>query len=112
MNEQEESNSLISFDALFRNATIGILVTDGEGRIVLANPFLLNQFGYKEAELIGERVEKLVPARFAHRHVNHREKFHQHPRSRPMGAGLELYGVKGDGSEIPVEVSLGAYKTN
>jgi PAS domain S-box-containing protein len=112
MNEQEKSYSLISFDALFRHATIGILVTDGQGRIVLANPFLLNQFGYAEAELIGERVEKLVPARFGHRHEQHREKFHQHPRSRPMGAGLELYGVRADGSEMPVEVSLGAYQTS
>lgn len=105
----EESHGLISFDALFRHATIGILVTDGRGRIILANPFLLNQFGYAEAELVGERVEKLVPSRFGHRHEQHREKFHQHPRSRPMGVGLDLFGVKKDGTEFPVEVSLGTY---
>lgn len=111
MNEQEEQYGLISFDALFKNATIGILVTDGRGKIVLANPFLLNQFGYAEAELLGQPVEKMIPARFGHRHEKHREKFHQHPHSRPMGAGLELFGQKADGTEIPVEVSLGAYKT-
>ncbi|WP_158618312.1 sensor histidine kinase [Chitinophaga lutea] len=111
MAEQQETQSLISFDALFKNATIGILVTDAHGKIVLTNPFLLTQFGYAEEELVGQLVEKLIPARFGHRHVGHREKFHSQPRSRPMGAGLELFGVKKDGVEIAVEVSLGAYNT-
>ncbi len=112
MAEQAETHGLISFDALFKNATIGILVTDAHGKIVLANPFLLTQFGYAEEELVGQLVEKLIPARFGHRHVGHREKFHTQPRSRPMGAGLELFGLKKDGVEIAVEVSLGAYKSN
>ena len=111
MAEQAATHGLISFDALFKNATIGILVTDAQGKIVLANPFLLTQFGYSEEELVGQLVEKLIPARFGHRHVGHREKFHSQPRSRPMGAGLELFGVKKNGVEIAVEVSLGAYKS-
>lgn len=101
----------ISFDVLFNHATLGILVTDPEGRIVLANPFLLKQFGYTHAELIGEKVEKLIPARYTERHVKHRDNFSQHPHSRPMGIGFDLFAMRKDGTEFPVEISLGTNKT-
>lgn len=104
-------NDNIGFDVLFKYATLGIIVTDAEGKIVLANPFLLRQFGYAEEDLIGEQVEKLIPARFGHRHVHHREGFNHNPHSRPMGMGMDLFALKKDGSEFPVEISLGAYKT-
>ncbi|RFM31773.1 PAS domain-containing sensor histidine kinase [Chitinophaga silvisoli] len=104
-------NNKIGFDVLFNNATIGIIVTDDKGRIILANPFLLNQFGYKEEEVLGQLIELLVPTRFQHRHVQHRDGFNKHPRNRPMGAGLELFGLRKDGSEFAVEVSLGNYNT-
>ena len=99
------------FDVLFNHATIGIIVTDGEGCIVIANPFLLRQVGYEAVEIVGQPVEKLIPARFKHRHAEHREQYHRHPKSRPMGASMELYAMRRDGSEFPVEVSLGAYRT-
>ena len=104
-------NGNIGFDVLFQYATLGIIVTDAEGKIVLANPFLLRQFGYTEDELIGEPIEKLIPGRFGHRHKHHRDGFNQHPHSRPMGIGLDLFALRKDGSEFPVEISLGAYKT-
>lgn len=104
-------NDNIGFDVLFKYATLGIIVTDSEGRIILANPFLLKQFGYTEEDIIGEKVEKLIPGRFGHRHVHHRDGFNQHPHSRPMGIGLDLFALRKDGSEFPVEISLGAYKT-
>ena len=100
----------ISFDALFINASMGIVVADERGRIVLVNPFVLDQFGYSENEILGEPVEKLIPSRFHDRHVNHVKHYNQHPKSRPMGLGLDLFAMRKDGTEFPVEVSLGNYE--
>ncbi|KAA6439314.1 PAS domain S-box protein [Dyadobacter flavalbus] len=97
----------ISFNTIFESASLGIIVTNEQGKIVLANPFLLQQFGYPEHELIGESVDKLIPSRFHHRHHQHIAHFNEHPKKRPMGLGLDLFGNKKDGSEFPVEVSLG-----
>lgn len=99
-----------SFQALFNYASIGILITDSEGNIQMANQYITRQFGYSEGELIGQKVEVLVPARFADRHSMHRQRYHSNPHSRPMGLGMELSGRRKDNSEFPVEVSLGYYK--
>jgi PAS domain S-box-containing protein len=99
-----------TFHALFNYASIGILITNDSGEIQMANKFIEHQFGYNEGELIGWKVESLIPPRFAHRHVGHRERFNNNPHSRPMGLGMELAGQKKDGTEFPVEVSLGHYK--
>jgi len=104
-------NTGIGFDALFLNASMGIMVADEHGIIVLVNPFLLKQFGYDEDELLGQRIEKLVPARFHQRHVRHVAHYNEHPKTRPMGMGMDLYAARKDGSEFPVEVSLGNYDT-
>lgn len=109
--EAVNENGHIGFDVLFNHATLGIIVTDPSGSIVLANPFLLKQFGYTREELIGQKVEKLIPARYGHRHVHHREKFSKHPHSRPMGIGFDLFAMRKDGSEFPVEISLGTNET-
>jgi PAS domain S-box-containing protein len=102
----------ISFDALFSNAAMGMLVADGSGNIVLTNPFLLKQFGYTEQELSGKPIEKLIPMRFHRRHENHVQQYNEHPKNRPMGLGLDLYAARKDGTEFPVEVSLGKYTTD
>lgn len=102
----------IDFDVLFNHATIGIIVTDDHGQIALANPFVLHQFGYTAEEVLGQPVEMLIPSRFRSRHGHHREGFQGNPHSRPMGAGLELFALRKDGVEFPVEVSLGAYTTD
>ena len=99
-----------TFEALFNYASIGILITNAAGDIQMANKYIEKQFGYGEGELIGKKVEALVPTRFSKRHVGHREKFSRDPHSRPMGLGMELAGLKKDGTEFPVEVSLGHYK--
>ena len=119
MNSKKEawpSNMEISdkhiLDALFNYASIGIIVVNKQGEIILSNPFLLKQFGYAEGELKGKKVETLIPSRFHHNHVDHREKFTAHPQTRPMGVGMDLYGVRKDGKEFPVEVSLGHYNDN
>jgi PAS domain S-box-containing protein len=99
-------------EALFGHASIGILVANSNGQIILANPFLLSLFGYQQQELINKRVEALIPARFHPKHVEHREQFNAHLQNRPMGAGMDLFGVKKDGSEFPVEVSLCHYSND
>lgn len=101
-----------NFEALFKHASIGILVTDNKGKIMAINPFALKEFGYAEKELIGKKVETLIPVRFKKKHVTHREKYSERPQSRPMGVGMELYALKKDGTEFPVEVSLGNYYNN
>lgn len=98
------------FQAVIQNASLGILVINSFGTVILANNFLLNLFGYSEEnELIGNKLEILIPQRFHHKHVSDREQFKNHPSSRPMGIGRDLYGVKKDGTEIPVEISLSSY---
>jgi PAS domain S-box-containing protein len=96
-------------EALFTHASIGILVANSSGEIILANPFLLTQFGYSDEDLIGKKVEILIPQRVHHKHVHHREKFTAHLQNRPMGAGMDLFGIHRDGTEFPVEVSLCHY---
>jgi protein-histidine pros-kinase len=77
-----------------------------DGRIVLVNGHAEQLFGYQRGRLIGKTIETLVPQRFRARHVGHRKAFFQEPRERPMGVGLELWAVRRDGTEFPVEVSL------
>ncbi|WP_317236235.1 PAS domain-containing protein [Niabella hibiscisoli] len=89
-----------------------MLVADELGTMVLVNPFLLEQFGYAEKELLGQQIEKLIPERYHLRHVKHVSYYNQHPKKRPMGLGLDLYGIRKDKTEFPVEVSLGNYQTD
>lgn len=94
------------FEKLFEAAPDGVLVTDTQGTILLANPAAGEMFGYSADELKGQSVEALIPARFRAAHVGHRADYNANPRSRPMGAGLELYGLRKDGSEFPVDIML------
>ncbi len=98
-----------TFQELFNYASVGILITNSAGEIQMANKYIEHQFGYSEAELLGLKVELLIPPRYKERHVKHRERYSSDPHSRPMGLGMELSGLKKDGSEFPVEVSLGHY---
>ena len=100
------------FVALFQYASMGILVSDSSGVITLANHFLLSQFGYANAaELIGEKVEKLIPVRFLPNHTSLRDNYFYKPESRSIGQGMDLFAIKKDGTEFPVEISLSHYKT-
>lgn len=96
--------------SLFENATEGIVLTNGEGKIVLMNPASKRVFGYEGNEIIGSPIEVLIPDRFRPHHGELREGFYNHPQNRVMGHGRDLYARKKDGSDIPVEVSLGFYK--
>ncbi|WP_423735955.1 PAS domain-containing sensor histidine kinase [Chitinophaga caseinilytica] len=104
------NNADFGFDVLFKYATLGILVADTAGNIVMSNPFLLRQFGYTAEELEGQKVEKLIPDRYAGRHESHRDRFSHHPHNRPMGMGMDLFARRKDGTEFPVEISLGVYE--
>lgn len=98
------------FEALFRYASIGILMVNQKGDIILANSFLLDLFGYDSVfELIGKPVEVLIPGRFHHKHGDYRESYNKDPQKRPMGIGRDLFGIRKDGHEIPVEISLSSY---
>lgn len=97
-------------NALFHYATQGIILTNKKGEIVLANPEAEKLFGYEPGELLRKPVEVLLPARVHDRHVKYREGYYEHPVSRPMGHGRDLFAIKKNGEEFPVEVSLSYYE--
>ncbi len=86
------------------------IVVDLAGRMVFANRQTETVFGYRPEELIGHTVELLIPERFRGRHSDYRASFISQPRSRPMGAGLDLYARRKDGTEFPVDISLWTVK--
>jgi PAS domain S-box-containing protein len=92
--------------AFLESASESIVATDAAGRIVLVNAKTETMFGYSRDELIGQPVELLIPTRLRERHVGHRAAYMAAPRVRSMGQGLDLSGLKKDGTEFPVEVSL------
>jgi PAS domain S-box-containing protein len=87
------------------------VVVDASGAVVFANAQIAETFGYEPADLIGRPVEVLLPARFRDAHPQHRERFGQRPKLRPMGAGLALHGLHKNGREFPVEISLSPVAT-
>jgi PAS domain S-box-containing protein len=97
--------------ALMELAPDGFIIADPQGHIVLINAQAEQMFGYSRTELIHQPVEMLMPERFRHRHVHHRQAYQEHPGSRPMGLGLELCGLHKSGHEFPIAVSLNTVNT-
>lgn len=110
--EQQLRTSEAQFRDLLQSAPDAVLITDDAGRIELVNTETERLFGYHREELIGRDIEILVPARYRTRHVDHRNGYVAAARTRSMGAGLELYGVRKGGSEFPVSVSLSPTQTD
>ncbi|MGA8743479.1 MAG: sigma 54-interacting transcriptional regulator [Terracidiphilus sp.] len=96
---------------LFDISPDAIFVTDAEGIIRGANPRAAELFGHAQAELIGQPIENLVPMRFRSRHPSHRENYNAHPRARQMGAAMNLFGLRKDGTEFPVDIMLKPLET-
>ncbi len=105
-------SSELDFRAVFEAAADGMFVVSPDGLILEANRELERQFGYEPGELLGQPVELLVPERLRADHVLHRERYQRSAQSRPMGVGMELRGVRKDGTEFPVEISLSPHGSN
>ncbi|MFT3931086.1 MAG: PAS domain S-box protein [Spongiibacteraceae bacterium] len=94
------------FREVVETAPDAMMIVDADGCIVLVNAQVEKLFGYARDELLGKTIECLMPDRFRQQHVRHRHYFVNSAKARPMGAGLELFGQRKDGSEFPIEISL------
>lgn len=99
-------------ESILNHANEGILIVNRSGHIVLANPRSAELFGYTTEEILHLSVEDLVPQSVRGHHHNHREAYNASPSNRPMGKNMTLRGVKKDGSEFPVEISLSHYEAD
>jgi PAS domain S-box-containing protein len=99
------------FRQVIEGAPNGMVMIDGVGKIVLVNAQIEKSFGYTRDELLGQQIETLVPERFHAHHPAYRDGFIAHPTARPMGSGRDLYGLRKDSSEFPVEIGLNPIET-
>jgi PAS domain S-box-containing protein len=107
----ERKRSAEQFRLAIEAAPTGMLMMDETGAIVLVNAQVEKLFGYPRAELLGQKIEMLVPARLRAGHPHFRSEFFSDPKARAMGAGRDLYGLRKDGSEIPIEIGLNPLRT-
>src|SRR5688500_18465449 len=98
--------------AVLESASEAIVIADRDGTIVMVNAQTESLFGYARDELIGRRLDVLVPERARGSHEAHRRTYAESPRIRPMGQGRDLAGRRKDGSEFPVEISLSFTETD
>src|SRR5580704_4982155 len=109
--QQRAELSHFALENLFEFSPDAIFVTDAEGIIRDANPRAAELFGYAPGEFAGMNIEALVPERFRGRHPSHRENYNAHPRARQMGAALNLFGLRKDGTEFPLDIMLKPMQT-
>ena len=109
--EEQARLSEIKFKGLLENAPDAMVIVNKDGIIELVNAQTETLFGFENDELIGKKVEMLIPGRFHQVHSKHRENYFENPKFRSMGVGLNLSGRKKDGSEFPLEISLSPLET-
>src|SRR2546423_396956 len=102
---------LEGFQLAIEASPTGMIVVDWTGRIVLLNALVEALFRYERADLIGQPIELLIPSRFRAGHPGLRDGFFGDLRARPMGAGRDLYGLRRDGTEVPIEIGLNPIDT-
>ena len=107
MNDHPDTQ--FAFSTLLDAMPDAIVITGIDGRIVEINIHTVGMFGYAREELVGAPVESLMPERYRGRHVGQRDEYARNPHVRPMGLGMALFGMKKDGQEFPIEISLSPY---
>jgi PAS domain S-box-containing protein len=105
--KQAEERFHLAIDA----APTAMIITDERGTIRFVNSQTERTFGYTRAQLVGQPIDRLVPARLRAAHARHRTGFFHDPRRRPMGAGRDLHALHADGTEVPVEIGLSPFET-
>ena len=108
----ERKKAEARFRMLVNSAPNAIILVNGNGIITLVNHQATELFAYTEAEMIGQKLEMLIPARYAHNHEMFRTTFFSKPQARAMGTGRDLYGLRKDGIEVPVEIGLSPLETD
>jgi protein-histidine pros-kinase len=107
--QHERVTFLSLLDAVLEALPDGLIVTDADGKVVLFNEKAELMFGRHRSEVIGHKVEMLLPERLRELHVNHRVRYNRfdlNPHSKTMGLGLELSGIRSDGHEFPADITL------
>ncbi len=110
-NKLKELESKDIFRILFESAGEGLLLADRSGNILMVNPRVEEMFGYSRDELMGQKVEVLIPESSREKHVQYRKQYAEHPKKRSMGAAMALRGMRKDNTMFPVEVSLNYFNS-
>lgn len=104
--KEKEIQDIALFQGIFQASVEGIIVVDTHGIIIRANPASEKLFGYNSHELIDQKIENLIPKKYKKKHKSHRKAYSIQPKTRKMGHNQKLWGLKKDGVQFPLEISL------